>query len=82
MNKLYKELQKELARAKDPIFRGRKVANNTYLHHDGLFDPPGTSPPPIMVKLHDTDVVTVWPDGSCKLDTGGPLRDNKGVCDF
>ncbi len=41
----------------------RKVANHTYLERrDG-----GN----IAVKLHDTDVVTFWPDGAVILDSGG-----------
>lgn len=43
--------------------RGVKVANNTYL----LIYPDGT----IAVRLHDTDVVTVKPDDTIRIDSGG-----------
>lgn len=52
--------------AMDLIFRSRngrkKLANNTYLHevHGG-----------IAVQLHDTDVVTIWPDNTYTLNSGG-----------
>lgn len=52
--------------ARDLLGRGRngkkKLANNTYLHgvHGG-----------IAVQLHDTDVVTIWPDNTYTLNSGG-----------
>lgn len=41
---------------------GRKVGNNTYLERRG---------DDIAVRLHSTDVVTMHPDGSVTLDSGG-----------
>src|ERR1700677_1463884 len=40
----------------------RKVANNTYLQRRGE---------DIALKLHQTDVVTLHPDGSITLNSGG-----------
>ena len=40
----------------------RKVANNTYLIHHGDC---------IAVRLHATDIVTLFPDGRVKYNTGG-----------
>jgi hypothetical protein len=40
----------------------RKVANNTYAERRW---------PDIAIRLHDTDVVTLHPDGSITLNTGG-----------
>lgn len=61
--KRYKELSEELSRARDPFNVGRKVANNTYAHRndDGS----------ISVRLHQTDVVTISPNGAIELSTGG-----------
>jgi hypothetical protein len=42
----------------------KKIANNTYARKD---DNNGT----IVVKLHDTDIVTVTPDGTVTLDSNG-----------
>ena len=56
----YQEASRELqGRCKNR----RKVANNTYLERrDG---------DAIAVRLHDTDVITLHPDGRVTLDTGG-----------
>jgi hypothetical protein len=40
----------------------RKIALNTYLINHG---------PAIAVRLHQTDVVTAWPDGKIMVDSGG-----------
>jgi hypothetical protein len=42
----------------------RKLANNTYLERNS-FDPT------IAVVLHRTDIITLYPDGNVKLNTGG-----------
>ena len=47
--------------------RGRKkLENNTYLERRG-----DSENSPIAVRLHDTDVVTIYPDGTYELNRGG-----------
>lgn len=45
----------------------KKIANNTYLERRAL---PSR---PIAVRLHDTDILTFYPDGSTVYDSGGWL---------
>ena len=53
----YKEANETLSNR-----QSRKLQNNTYLQRRGEN---------IAVLLHETDVVTYLPDGSCVLDSGG-----------
>jgi hypothetical protein len=46
----------------------RKLANNTYLEWRGSVDDPNSN---IAIKLHNTDIVTLHPDGSMVLNSGG-----------
>lgn len=57
----YAEAEKACTSRGKPAAR-RKLANNTWVERrDAGF----------AVRLHDTDVVTYYPDGSIRLDTGG-----------
>ena len=57
----YKEAQKIFATAKDPE-KGKPLQNNTRLFKRGE---------DFAVRLHETDVVTIHPDGTYTLNTGG-----------
>jgi hypothetical protein len=57
----YKKASELLATARD-AGNGKRIANNTR-----LFDRGGS----IAVRLHSTDVVTMYPDGRYVLNNGG-----------
>jgi len=55
----YEELDNQL---QGRNFNSRKVGNNTYLiRHENI----------IALRLHNTDVVTAYPDGRMMLNSGG-----------
>ncbi len=63
----YAQAEAMFAKARD-IERGKKLENNTYLIKRRI----GISKQHCYaVRLHATDVVTIYPNGRYKLDTGG-----------
>lgn len=68
---MYDEARDMMSKARN----GRKkLANNTYLVRLAPRDVPGrwdTDAPHYAVRLHQTDVVTMHPDGTYTLDSGG-----------
>lgn len=68
----YGEALKVFNKAKDP-FKGKPVNNNTRLISLGTTHPDeeGKCHSLLGLKLHDTVIVTYFPDGSYELDSGG-----------
>lgn len=67
----YKEAQEMMKTARHGR---RKLENNTWLEGRGpgqRFDCRGFVEPDFAVRLHNTDVVTIHPDGSYTLNSGG-----------
>lgn len=58
----YTEAERLLATARDK-YAGKPIANNTRLHT--------LAGDAIGLRLHNTDVLTFYPDGSIGIDTGG-----------
>jgi hypothetical protein len=57
----YAELDKQL---QGRCAQSRKLGNNTYAHRDGAA---------ICIRLHATDILTFYPNGSLQVATGGWL---------
>jgi hypothetical protein len=57
----YARARELLLTAKD-MANGKPIANNTRLHDRGGY---------IAVRLHNTDIVDIYPDGKYVLHTGG-----------
>jgi hypothetical protein len=50
----------------------RKLCNNTYLvERARASDTPGITETAVAVRLHQTDILTYWGDGSIEVSTGG-----------